>query len=210
MAFNINTFKANGLTRGGARPTQFEIDIFPPFASVDSQRMRFLVQGGSLPAAIIGTVQVPYFGRAVKFAGDREYPAWTVQVLNDEDFAIRAIMERWSNEMNAHISNRMSDDMYATAYKTSAVVTQMGKNGEAIRSYRLVGAFPTGIQEIDLDWGKVNAVEIFGVEFQYDYWEPLNQNTSSTKYSPTLAGDAQVGGEISTVVDVNGSGGFNL
>ena len=51
-------------------------------------------------------------------------------------------------------------------------VIQYSKDGSILRSYQIIGAFPTVIDAIDLDWDTTNAVETFNVGFAYDYWVP--------------------------------------
>lgn len=204
IPFNINEFKANGLIYGGARPTQFQVDLFLPFASVESQRQKFLIKAASLPDSIIQPVEVRYFGRKTVFAGDRAFQAWEVQCYNDEDFSTRSILERWQNEINTLISNRMSNDMYATKYKASAEVTQFGKNGKILRVYRFSGLFPVQVGVIGLDWDAQNQIEMFPVTFEYDYWEPIVQTSATDRYSPYLEDDQVFGGDGDTNATQNG------
>lgn len=189
MAFNINNFKSKGLIYGGARPSQFRVKLFPPFASANSDRIQFVIRAASLPASVIEPVEVPYFGRRIKFAGDRVYQDWQVQVMNDEDFPVRAILERWSNDINAAISNRMNPDLFPRGYKQTAEVEQFGKTGEIMRAYRFNGLFPTMIEPIALDWGQGNDVEMFGTTFSYDEWEPIMQGTTDA-YNGILDGES--------------------
>lgn len=193
MVFNINDFKAQGLPRGGARPTQFKVMVFPPFASENAKRIEFMVQAASIPPFIVEPAPVAYFGRQVKYAGDRTFPDWEVQVINDEDFPLRAILEKWSNEMNAMISNRMNSDLYPIGYKQTAEVIHYGKNGLPIRSYKFNGLWPSVVGPIQLGWGQVNEIEVFPVTFTYDEHEPVNQLSAIDQYNGTLADDGRLG-----------------
>lgn len=172
MAFNVSSFRANGLAGGGARPTQFEVYIFPPFASNASKNMQFLCRATQIPPSPLDSIPVPYFGRKVKVAGDREFPDWTVTILNDEAFDVRVMMESWSNRINMHVSNTMDDTMFPLVYKSTAKVLQYGKTGNVIRAYDFVGLFPTNVDAIPLDWDQTNTIEQFDVTFAYDYWIP--------------------------------------
>ncbi len=194
MSFNINSFKANGLKFGGARPTQFEVNLFPPFSSQASQNVKFLVAAASLPGFIVQPAIAPYFGAQIKFSGERVFQDWAVEILNDEDFAVRAMLEKWSNHMNALISNRLDPAMYPTTYKTTAEVTQFGKDGRNLRIYRFVGLWPMQIQEITLGWDAVTQIERFGCTFSLDYFEPFDQTSSPDKYNPILPDDGQISG----------------
>jgi len=72
--FNISTFKTRGLTLGGARPALFEVYLAIPdgvAADADSSdKFRFTCRAAQLPAATIGEIEIPYFGRKIKLAGD--------------------------------------------------------------------------------------------------------------------------------------------
>lgn len=172
MGFNINNFKAKGLQYGGARPTQFEVFIFPPFTSGATSKIQFTCRATQIPPAPLDSIPVPYFGRKAKFAGDRDFPDWNVTILNDDDFSVRTLMESWSNRMNYFVSNTMDEAMYPTNYKTTAQVIQYNKIGNPIRGYQFVGVFPTNVDAIPLDWDQTNTIEQFDVTFAYDYWIP--------------------------------------
>ena len=182
--FNINSFRANGLRQGGARPTQFSVrfDTLPPGVGQGdiAIQLEYLIRSASLPENELGRVEVPFFGRKIKFAGDREFADWQVTVMNDEDFKARSMFENWSNKMNALISNRMDPALGdETAYKVDAMVFQYGKMGPGndagiIRSYKFVGIWPSVVSAIDVDWDATNMIETFDVRLVYDYFEPID------------------------------------
>ena len=164
--FNINEIKSH-LTFGGARQNLFQVSITNPTDRASTLVTPFFVQSASIPAADVGTIEVPYFGRKLKLAGDRTFPAWTVNVINDEDFLIRNAMEQWSNRINGLESNIRT---IGGEYKSEATVTQYSKGGSALRNYGFHNLFPTDISPIELDWGTNDQYETFQVTFQYDYW----------------------------------------
>lgn len=194
--FNVSAFRAEGLQFGGARPTQFHVILDAPadLGRAILPRAQFLVQAATLPPSQISEIQVPYFGRTIKMAGDRSFPDWTVSIMNDEDFALRAMFEAWSNKINTHVSNRLSVDVAPLDYKREMQVIQYTKDGNVARSYNFVGAFPTVISPIGVSWAATNQYESFDVTFSYDWWEPLEQVSAShtklyDKYDVQLAGD---------------------
>ena len=110
-----------------------------------------------LPGSTIGVVPVQYFGRELKFAGNRTFADWSITVINDEDFVIRNAFERWMNGINSHNLNVRNPAAQAPlGYSVDGDVTQFGKNGEALKKYRFVGLFPTDLSAIDVDWGLVH------------------------------------------------------
>ena len=182
--FNISTFKTRGLQFGGARPTLFEVYLgIPDGVAADApsaDKFRFTCSAAQLPAATISAIDVGYFGRKIKVQGDRTFADWTVTVMNDEDFLVRSMFEKWSNSLNSLESN-IRDVAYATNendYKADMDVIQYGKDGSAIRQYTIIGAFPTSVDAISLNWDTTNQIETFQVTFAYDYWLPTLETSN--------------------------------
>lgn len=171
MAFNVNEIKSQ-LILGGARPTLFQVTIQNPANSVADIRVPFMVRATSIPSAELGVMEVPYFGRRIKLAGDRRYGGWAVTVINDEDFLIRNAMEEWSNRIQSFEGNiRAFGSASPLLYKAQAQVVQYSKTGVPIRTYQFNGIFPQDISGMALDWAEQDRIEEFNVTFAYDFWE---------------------------------------
>jgi hypothetical protein len=163
---NINEFKSQ-LVGGGARPSLFQVQITNPVLGVADFKVPFMVKTAVLPGSTLGEYTVPYFGRQVKYAGDRTFEPWNVTVINDEDFAVRNAMEAWSNSINTHVTNARS---LPQDYKSDAIITQYGKDGSTLRVYSFQGLFPTNIAEIGVGWELTDQIQEFAVTFSYDLW----------------------------------------
>lgn len=170
MAFNVNQF-AGALKDGGARSALFQVQITNPINGVADVTVPFLCKAAAIPAATLGTVEVPYFGRTIKLAGNRTYAEWAPTIINDEDFAIRNAMEQWSNSINSFQGNISTGGGSAPSlYKSVAQVTQFSKSGEILRVYDFIGLYPSEVSQIDLAWDQ-EGVQEYTVTFQYDYWQ---------------------------------------
>ncbi|CAB4141172.1 tail tube protein [uncultured Caudovirales phage] len=191
MTFNINDFK-NQLTYGGARPSLFQVQLSLPANLSDpvnngigdatgssnpevERKVAFLCRATSIPASTVSAIDVPYFGRKTKVAGNRTFAPWSITVMNDEDFLIRKAMEKWLAAINGHASNIKNSGVTSRPadYQATAIVRQFSKGPEelAIRAYKFVNLFPTEVSTIELDWNTTDAIEEFQVTFEYDYWE---------------------------------------
>jgi hypothetical protein len=197
MPFNIDAFKSNGLVYGGARPSLFQVRLSVPqnitIDNVSVNKFSFLCKTAELPESTVSQIEIPYFGRRIKVAGERSFADWSVSVLNDEDFSVRSMFETWSNALNRLVSNVRDPGVSQEEYKVDLEVIQYGKDGTEIRSYKLVGAFPTSIGSIGLNWDSANAVEEFNVTFAYDYWIPEIES------SDKKAGGVNVYGNLTQV-----------
>jgi hypothetical protein len=171
MAFNIQEIRSQ-LALGGARASLFQVQIANPANGAGDIKVPFMVKAAQLPASTLGQIEVPYFGRKIKIAGDRTFAEWTVTVINDEDFLIRNAMEQWMNSINSHAGNiREFGSASPLLYKSNAQITQFSKTGVPIREYTFNGMFPTEVSAIEMSWETVDAIEEFTVTFQYDFWE---------------------------------------
>jgi hypothetical protein len=171
MAFNVNEIRSQ-LTLGGARNTLFQVTLQNPGNGVADIKLPFMVKAAQIPSSDLGIIEVPYFGRKIRLAGDRTFGDWTVTVINDEDFLVRNAMEEWSNRINTLRGNLRSFGAASPLlYKANAQVVQYSKTGVPIRTYTFNGIFPQTVSTIDLSWDATDQIEEFTVTFQYDWWE---------------------------------------
>jgi hypothetical protein len=187
MAFNVDQFRT-ALRYDGARPNLFEVVLnFPNYVELGSlagSQSRFMCKTAQLPGSTMGVVEVPYFGRQIKVAGNRTFAEWSVTIINDEDFAIRNAFERWHRGINENVANlrdraALSTTAPGASYAVDARIYQYGKTGGSpLKSYRLVGMFPSDISAIDLDWGSNDTIEEYTVTLSYQYWTTLDTAVS--------------------------------
>jgi hypothetical protein len=195
----ISGFKER-LAGGGARPNLFEVEIpsFPETikdfwktgAANEIDTFKFLCKAAQLPASTIAPIDVPFRGRILKVAGDRTFDAWTVTIINDEDFQLRSAFEKWMNQISKLDNN--SGATNPGSYMTDAFVHQLGRgytsaggrnstdnnkldggNSTAVkplRSYKFFDIFPTSVSAIDLSYDSSDTIEEYTVEFQVQYW----------------------------------------
>jgi hypothetical protein len=176
MSFNINQFKSE-LVGGGARPTLFQVQITNPIEPAADLKAPFMISTAALPGSTVGTIPIPYFGRIVKYAGDRTFEDWPVTVINDEDFLVRNAMEAWMNAINSHDSNTRA---LPQDYKSTGLITQYSKNGNPLRTYVFEGIHPISVEPIPMAWATTDTIEEFGVTFQYDLWRVEGSTGIST------------------------------
>ena len=173
MAFNIASFRQK-MANDGARPNLFTVGIPNRTGFWEgSTDFQFFCRASQLPGMTLGAVPVNYFGRQVKWAGNKTYSDWTVTVINDENFAHRSQFEQWMNSINGAADNVRFGSGSSTDYTVNPVtVTQLSKLGEdtKARKYMLHYVFPTDISPITLDWGDNDTIEEYTVTFSFDYF----------------------------------------
>ena len=168
----IDDFKAN-LIGGGARANQFRVTITPPSGiaiGLDVRRASFLVRASNLPSQTLAEIAIPFRGRQIYIAGDREFvDPWSVTFLNDTDFMIRNAMERWSNGIND-----LADGTGVIApsdYQTDLLVEQLDRDDTVLKQYIFRNAWPITVAQIDLTSDAATAIEEFEVSWRYQHFE---------------------------------------
>lgn len=166
MANGIDQF-IGSLSKGGMRPTLFEVALNSPFGDYDD--ITFKCKATSVPAENIGVIEVPYKGRTAKIAGDRTYNEWTITIIGEEGLQVRKTFEEWMKNINdpeANVSavNRPQD------YMVSGTITTLSKDGTESAQYELRGVWPSVINEVALAWDSVDTLAEFDVTLQLQYF----------------------------------------
>ena len=181
MAVNSNIKSFLNTVQQGVKNNLFIVKFqFPSIMSGEAptqDTVDMLCKAAALPASNLGVIEVPFRGRTVKIAGDRTFDTWTATVINDRNFTIRHGFEKWMEGINRHEANNASTfvpDGSGTGYLVDLTVDQLERDssdpGAVLRSYQLVGCFPTNISQIDLAYDSNDQIEDFTVEFQLQYW----------------------------------------
>ena len=174
---SINDFKAH-LTGGGARANQFRVTIFsPPGIAIDLnlEKTSFLCRASTLPANQLTEIEIPFRGRKIYIAGDREFgDPWTTTFMNDTDFGIRNAMEKWSNGIND--LEAATGVTTPSEYMADLVVEHLDRDDAILKSYIFRSAWPTEVTAIDLTSDAADAIEEFDVTWRYQHFEASGVN----------------------------------
>jgi len=168
---NIEEFKAR-LGAGGARPNQFRVKLaFPGYVTGVDPSYSLLVTGAALPASNVNPAIIQYRGREVKLAGERIFDPWTITVVNDSEFSLRAPFEEWMNGMNDRETNE--GILTPSDYQVDIVVEHLDRNDAVLPGgvYTLRNAFPIQMSEIALNYAQNDIFEEFTVTWQYTHYD---------------------------------------
>jgi hypothetical protein len=168
----ISAFKSQ-MQGGGARPNQFRVELaFPAivgaFGPIAGAAAQFLCKSTTLPASTVEDITAMYRGRPVHFAGERTFQPWGVSIYNDNDFLIRNAMETWSGRiLNYDATNGI---LSPVDYQVDMRVHQLDRNDNIVKTYKFFDVYPVSVGQIALDFEANNQIEVFDVEFVYNYF----------------------------------------
>jgi len=171
---NINAFKSN-IAGGGARANQFEVVLTSPpgiATGLDTANASFMIKASSLPGQTITELPIPFRGRTLYLAGDREFETWTTTCINETTFALRNAIERWMSGINdLETSQGVTNP---ASYFAQMEVRQLDRDNVILKRYILKNCWPTIVAPIDLNYDTVSEVETFDVTWRYTDFTSVN------------------------------------
>lgn len=192
---NIADFKSQ-LIGGGARANQFRAYLhFPsyvPVGPLEGARAQFLCKSAQLPGSYVANVEIPYRGRIVNVAGERNYQPWVVTIYNDVTFGLRNAFETWQSGIQRYAATEGKTN--PSDYQVDLEIHQLDRNGAVLKRYKFADAYPTSIGAISLDYDQANQIETFDVEFTYNYFTSnTGTDTDGASFGVNLSVDTPIG-----------------
>ena len=168
---SISLFKQN--FNGGTRSNRFEvIPDWPSNISPPSSDATFKIVSASLPVVQINSISVPYRGRLINFAGDRQYSPWTIGIYDDNNVnGLWKAFQQWKENMDGHYTHKVkttNNDFSYKQYQKTWVIRQLSLNGNStLRQISLYKCWPSVVGEINLNMAESNFVA-FNVTLTFD------------------------------------------
>jgi hypothetical protein len=175
---NILTLAQSG---GFAKPSLYRVT--PPaggFVGVD----QILIKSASLPAATLGTIELPYRGRKVKIPSNRTYEPWQITVTYavptnaDSSTDIRANFQKWIDTLQSPKADGIlpgggtpGDDLTAWGEVWEVALLDPTDNTKDIADskFTLYGCYPSELGTVSLDTETTDSLAEFSVTIYYSY-----------------------------------------
>jgi len=161
MGFNIDSMI--GAYKDFARGYLFYARVNAPVA-IDSNHP-YLVNSTSLPAQTIEPITTNWQGTEYKAGGTNTFAEFTITFKSDVANQIRRSFLIWMEKIHNPVTNVHG---VPSEYFGQVDLTQLNTSGDAIMSYSLINAWPSGVTEIGLDYSN-KAWSTFDVSFTYQY-----------------------------------------
>ena len=165
MAFDVSGAIASVGGRDFSRTNLFEVEI----DGLDG--FKFRAKSTTLPEGTVGMVEVPYFNRKLKIAGDRTFGDWTVTVMEDDRLTVRKQIEAW--QALCQTMGGESAGLSPNLYYRDAVVKRFNRNGEVTAVYKLTQIWPMTIAQVNHAWESNDEIEAFDITFAINWSDPV-------------------------------------
>ena len=172
---SIQSFKQ--AFNGGTRQNRFTVPIAGAFPdnigytpNITTEQLKIV--SASLPQASVGTITVPYRGRNLNFAGDREYQPWSITVYDDNNSDnLWKAFHSWKEALDGHVTHEVvGGDFAYERLKTNWIIRHLDLNGNnVLRQIKLVGCWPEQVGGIGLSMNQTDQA-LFQVSMRYDYF----------------------------------------
>jgi hypothetical protein len=167
---DIQGFFQNAINKDFARTNLFRVvNITTPVVNFDQTDLVYITST-TLPDREISNISVPFMGLAFNIPGTAKYPgsaAWNVKFRVGQDLQVRNKLEAWSRSI---FDDATSTGSYGAGSLGTVNLALMGKNGNAIAGYTLVGAYIQKIGTWDLNTTEDGKIVESQATLAYQYW----------------------------------------
>jgi hypothetical protein len=169
MPFNIERFKNNIEQYGYVKNNHFQIAIRPPNVinnNVAVDMIRFRADSIKLPGITILTADNQRYGvgPTQKQPHAANFSENSISMICDKEGELWRFWYEWSRRIFQFNGAENQIPGYYTEYKdnysTTVQISVYDPNGYLIQTFNLFEAFPTSIQETNMNWGNSELIRL--------------------------------------------------
>jgi hypothetical protein len=169
---DINSFYQTAIAKDFARQNLFRVLYINSGSTgiVFNQTDNVYVTSTALPSRAIKNIPVPFMGLQFNVPGTANYPgsdSWQITFRMPQDLSIRAKLELWTR---GTFDDAQSTGAYEVKNLGSVGLALMGKNGQVLRFYNLVGAYCVNIGQYTLNTTTAGEIVEQQATIAYQYW----------------------------------------
>lgn len=153
------------------RPNRFWVTIVGNSTTAwEEQPFSFMVKSFVLPDKTIGEITLNYQGMQSKMAGDITFSDVTMTVHVDDAMKIKQYFEDLMEEIIFVGTEGENTRTLANEYKAEIIVEQLGRTGNPVATYHLLGAWPKNMNSIELSHDSTDTPMDMQIDFAIDMW----------------------------------------
>ena len=152
----------------GARSNLYEVNITGDGIS-GFDKLAFLCKTAQVPGRTVGPIEVKYLNHTIKVPGDAVYDDYSITVLHDEDHEVRNGLDEWQQVIIENIESKGASEV--SQFYKEVQIQQLKRDGSKNPViYKLMNAWPTAVEPMDLGFDNSDTILEFGVTFSYSHW----------------------------------------
>jgi len=161
--------KSNRFKVTGGIPSSLRSQIN---SSVFNQALEIYCKATQFPGSSVGSINLNYRGRPVKFPAERSAADWAIQVYSSEHQSedLRTFFQRWIDFINSGNHDKMNWKAYAAEWVVSYNDMTAAQSNSKYKTFcSLINVFPIDISPIELTNDATDVFAEFTVTLTYDY-----------------------------------------
>lgn len=163
---NYNLYSFRNTIKDHGRAYLFLIKI-PAIAGNSNEALTCFARSTNLPAYSIQNTQIAFQGMQYNVATVPTFEPWSVNFLCDEAHTLRHRFLGW--QQTIFDAQRQVAGSPLNYKADNITVSQLGRAGNVITTYKFIGAYPNNVGQVELNHGTLEP-EAFDVQFTYDYF----------------------------------------
>ena len=163
-----------------AKPSRFEVTIGPKtYNNISSSELILRCETAELPSRTYATAEQKFGSNPVeKFPYQVQFNDLNLTFIVDDDMLAKYFFDGW---LEAVIPSSNYNPNYKDSYSATINIRQYKNNDDFSYSVNLFEAYPTSVNQLDLDWSAEGHHKLT-VVFAYTSW----QKTSTYKKSQNI------------------------
>jgi hypothetical protein len=166
---NFAGVKSNRFKITGGIPSSLSSQIN---SSAFNEALEIYCKATQFPGSSVGSINLNYRGRPVKFPAERSAADWAIQVYSSEHQSedLRTFFQRWIDFINSGNHDKMNWKAYAAEWVVSYNDMTAAQSNSKYKTFcSLINVFPIDISPIELTNDATDVFAEFTVTLSYDY-----------------------------------------
>jgi len=196
----IDDFLSHIRERGTAKTSHFDVGISVPtlllqdssgkFQGNLPKALKFRCETAEIPGRQIATTDNKIFGPIYKVPYTTIYAEMTMTFIEVQDMLIRKFFEAWADiiyDSQVNMANYPDDfklDIFVTQYDTTGFPGALNP----VLKCKLIGAFPTNINQLTVNWAD-DSLHKLAVTFFYERYEIMEDEMEEPMFIPFTEDD---------------------
>jgi len=170
---DLSKFIALVKTKGVSNPNLFKVNIFLPKSlsrySSYGTTLSLLCDASSLPSVNIITQDAVTYGPSKPIPYNVTYGNIMCSFIAEQDMAVKNFFDAWVFSISDPVTHNLN---FSDQYETTIEVHQLNKKMESVYHVTLFGAYPTVMNQMNLNYKYQNEAQRLEIGFVYRKWLP--------------------------------------
>ena len=182
-----------------AKPSRFKVTFVPNAVAsklnkiIDAETLSFRCEAAVLPGRTLQTADLRIYGPTEKFPYQSSFEDVSFTFIVTDSMAEKLFFNTWMDIINPQNTWNFE---YKKNYVMDIKIDQYDNMDNVVHTVRLIDAFPTAVNQLDLNWSSQNDYHKLTVTFAYTYWEKPQLTADSFNVADEAATEKRLDSQL--------------